>query len=1518
MLLKTIRGILQVLMLLVILLPLTAYFMIKLPPVQTYIIQKITNEISQITKTKVSIKSVNYKFFKSLVIDDLYVEDTEGDTLVSIAEIEASLANIWFTGKKINLSSIKLTNGQFNLITTNDTLNLDKLLARLLSDETDNDTVQSESFSLATKRLELSNFRFSLQNRDDTDEAIPAQINFSDLRIDSIYLTANNIKIIADTVFFDISHLGFREKSGFHLIKISTGKKSYVCSHRAYLPELSIIDDYTNLKFDYYAMNFPNGSDDIDDYLNRVRMEADIVGGYLAFKTIGFFAHDLASANIIVFPQGKVNGTVADMHTENFNIKSATGFTSLTGNFSFKGLPEIDSTVFICDNLTITTNVKDINTTFKQITNNGENVLGKQFDMFTNIDYSGNLSGYYNNFLVKGLFNTNLGKIKTDTKFDFSSVETDFKFDGDLTLTNFDLGKFVGTEDIKNVSLDINKMRGVQPVNGAFKLYAEGKVSELFFNERKYSDIDIAGDLSNNAFNGEVTCNDENLKFDFLGNINMNKTEKDDYRFVFTTNITYADLYKLKIKTDDTTSIFSGKIVADLHGKNINFNGSLKLQNAKYKDSHEVINIEEIQLKAEQNGNNNKILLESSYFDAEYKGNDSFEGFVSDAKSIISKYIPNIHSDVTCAENGKYELNITTKQIQNIARIISPQLFIAENTVTNIKIEDHTAQLYIKSGFIGFGETSIKKINLKSNINSKFMFDADCEEMTVEGLNFKNLFINGDVNNNEILTTIRYDNKTEKINKGNINLQTQILKDDENIGYLFKIKPSQIIINNNVWDFALNEMKIKKNYFEVSKFDAVSGSQKIFINGIYSTMPNTSMRLELTKFDIANFNPVFETEGYKFEGNIFGNAQIANIGGNTMFFSDINTTDIYANNWLLGKISLMSRWKEETKSMEFASKITKNGNEKLNVRGSYVPNKDYYDLIFDAKKFELKIAEALINSELNEIEGSVSGTVNLKGAGGKLNLLGKATLDSAGFTVDFLKTHYLLSTPISFVENAIKIQNATLHDRQNNTGRLNAAVTHEHLRNFVFDININADKLLGMNTAANNNDEFYGKAYISGLVHMKGKLEDLNFNINVRPEKNTKIVIPINSASISEKTLLTFENNDSVNKMSDEEKFMAQIKKNHEANSAKSDLNISLAITMNRNAEVQIILDENSGDAITGTGSGALQMSVNPSEEKFKLYGNYTIENGSFKWTLPMLNVLSKEFIINSGSQINFNGDMNQTKINITADYVRTLRLSLRNLLADTTISNTKYPVVCRVQLTGNISNFMIKPVIDIQNIDVDTKARAQAMLNTDEKLWKQFSFLLAFGNFIPEEQMGTIISNASITSNISEILSNQLSAWLASLKVPVDLGVDIRTGNASNETEFDAHASIKMFEDRVEISGNIGSAPRTSTSDIAGNFDVDIKLNPQGSLKFKAFSHSTDEYTDDMETSRQGGRISYQGGFNTWKELWNSIFRPKRLRQRREQLRQRRTNIQDSINASPINSNEIEIKQDGTADTVR
>ena len=1516
--LKTLKGILQITLLLAILLPSTVYFMLGIPAIQTYIVKKVTDEISQVTKTKVSIKSVNYKFFKSLVLEDLYVEDTQGDTILSVGKVEVSLESIWFSQQKINLSSTKLIDGQFNLITTSDTLNLDRLLARLSSG--DIDTVVNEKkdggYSISTNKLELENFRFSMQNRDETDVGVPTQINFEDLRVDSINLVANNIRFVSDSLFFDISKLNFREKSGFRIIKIKTGRNAYVCSKRAYLPELSIIDEYTNLQFNYFAMNYPNG---LGDYLNKVRMEADISSGYLAFKTIGFFANSLLHSNIIVLPRGKIDGVVSSIHTENFMVTSANGFTNLAGNISIAGLPNIDNTIFKCNNARLTTSVNDANSLFKQITGSSQPVLGEEFEPLKHIGFSGDLVGFYNNFSVKGSINTNLGKIETDTKFNFSSPLNDFEIIGNLILNDFELGKIVGVEGIKNISLNV-EMRGVQPKDRTFNMYGEGDISELNFDNYNFKNIDVAGTLDKNAFDGKFTCNDPKLNLNFIGRIDMNKTDILDYRFNFTANVIYADLYKLNLKTDDTTSTISGKIVADLRGKNINFNGNIQLQDVKYFDSKNSVDVGNIQLIATQAENSHRMFLQSTYLDAMYRGNSNIESFISTAQSLASKYMPNIFESNNINQNAVYELNVTTRKLQEILQIIDPNLFVAENSVANIKINGANADIKITSDFANFGESMFRNVTFNGSTDSEFIFNANCSEFTIKGFEFKNLEIKGNISDNNIFSNIIYDNKTQVVNAGNINLQTKILKNNiDEIYYKFVLNPSQITVNNTAWNFATKNVEIKSDYFSIDNFEAKSGIQRIAIDGAYSTTTENSIKLDLTSFDIANFNPIFETEGYKFSGDISGKAQLSNVLGNSVFFANIETTELSANDLVLGKMQVQSNWNESSKSIEFKSKLTKDKIERLSVIGAYTPSKDFYDLQFGVNNLDVKIIEPIISGELNNVEGAISGKINLKGVGGELDLLGVATLDNVGFTVDFLKTHYIVSDTVKFNKNQIQIKDATLFDTQKNKGKLNATVTHKNLKDFVLDINVAADKLLGLNTTQKDNDEFYGTAYITGNIRMNGSLEDLNFNINVHPERGTRIVIPTSSSSLSENTLLTFETKNDEKKLSETDKFLARLAKKKEESQTQSDLNIALNITMNNNAEVYLVLDQQSDDAITAVGSGNLQMRINPREEKFQLYGNYIINSGSYKWSLPFLNFVTKEFTISNGSQINFNGDLADTKLNITTEYAQQMRLTLQNLLSDTTVNKVRYPVIAKIQLTDNIANFNMKPSIEIQNIDVDTKARADAMLNTDDKVWKQLVALLITHNFMPDEQINSINGGASITSNLSEIISGQLSSWLATLKLPVDLGVNVRTGDTSGDTEFDARASVKLFDDRVEISGNIGSAPRTSTSDVAGDFDIDIKLTER--LKLKAFSHSVDEYGDEAQTSRQGIRISYQGGFNTWTELWNSIFRPKRTRERREQYRNRQNQNQnqtvvDTTNNVQKNTNEFEINLN-SADTI-
>ena len=81
-------------------------------------------------------------------------------------------------------------------------------------------------------------------------------------------------------------------------------------------------------------------------------------------------------------------------------------------------------------------------------------------------------------------------------------------------------------------------------------------------------------------------------------------------------------------------------------------------------------------------------------------------------------------------------------------------------------------------------------------------------------------------------------------------------------------------------------------------------------------------------------------------------------------------------------------------------------------------------------------------------------------------------------------------------------------------------------------------------------------------------------------------------------------------------------------------------------------------------------------------------------------------------------------------------------------------------------------------------------------------------------------------------------------------------------------------------MNGAIGNRmyQSNSSNDLAGDLDIEVKLNRSGAWRLTLFSHSVDQYTNYLDDSQRNGiGMAYQKEFNTFKELWNSIFTSKK-----------------------------------------
>ena len=89
---------------------------LQLKPVQTWGAKRAAIFLSKELKTKVGIKSLYLKPFKSLVLEGFYIEDLQKDTLISAPRLVVDIAYFApFRERKIDLNNIELYDGKFYL-----------------------------------------------------------------------------------------------------------------------------------------------------------------------------------------------------------------------------------------------------------------------------------------------------------------------------------------------------------------------------------------------------------------------------------------------------------------------------------------------------------------------------------------------------------------------------------------------------------------------------------------------------------------------------------------------------------------------------------------------------------------------------------------------------------------------------------------------------------------------------------------------------------------------------------------------------------------------------------------------------------------------------------------------------------------------------------------------------------------------------------------------------------------------------------------------------------------------------------------------------------------------------------------------------------------------------------------------------------------------------------------------------------------------------------------------------------
>lgn len=188
------------------------YFLLQLPFVQNWLVHQATQYLSETLETRVSLQRVDIEFFDNVVLDELYVEDLNGDTLIYARKFSAGLSGNFFSvlWDRLEFSEVSLTDARVYLIKKADQRrgNLNALLARLddiFGSGKPRKKKKSSPFFLRIQNLNLHNVlfsddRYSFKEGEIRRKLMSYQVQEGNVKVNQLDLEQNLVDIRSVTV----------------------------------------------------------------------------------------------------------------------------------------------------------------------------------------------------------------------------------------------------------------------------------------------------------------------------------------------------------------------------------------------------------------------------------------------------------------------------------------------------------------------------------------------------------------------------------------------------------------------------------------------------------------------------------------------------------------------------------------------------------------------------------------------------------------------------------------------------------------------------------------------------------------------------------------------------------------------------------------------------------------------------------------------------------------------------------------------------------------------------------------------------------------------------------------------------------------------------------------------------------------------------------------------------------------------------------------------------------------------
>ena len=1468
--------------------------LIQLAPVQRWLGQRVADAIGSKLGTEVSVGRVDFGFFNRLIIDDVRVLDQQQSPLLTADRLSVKL-ELWplLTSGRVSIASAQLFGA--TAVLRRDSAeavpNYQFAMDALSSGNDGPSKLQMHIGSLIVRRLAVSYDQLDAPTT--PGRFNPRHLHIADLSAHVLLPVLTN-----DSINLHLHRLALREQSGLDLSHLAFTLEAN--RQHALLTQLAVQMPQTALAIDTLQAAYQ-----LDSLVSTLRYRLCMAPSRIALMNVkSLLPQDIPFEQELQIDAAPIEGTLSTISVPRLALSSADGQLDILASGRIAPDEWEAKLTHLHADEHLLAQLRDF---WPQM----PAVLDRVGDVGLSLQAAGNGTS---RLAGQGIVSSGAGALSWQGDYQDGPAPS---WNMRLSTDSLDLRRITGSDLLGLVATQLN-LKGA-----GNRISVQGQVPRIDLKGYRYRQLDIDGIYSPTAVEGHLAIADPHLQTDV--ELSVQRSTFNNQRVTATGRISHIAPQALHLSNQWGDAVFSAILDADVAGTSLgDAEGTIDLDDfvmvsgdtARY-------HLDNLHLRSGYDDGRHFLRMNSDFGEALLTGQFNLATLPSTFLSLLpiqqTNQTPQTHpqplpggrgavSSAGGMSNGKtiysppsqggvgggsvgvgggsandFTLYVRLSDSRWMQQLLGLLLDLGGGRLDiNAQVNAPARMLDIRVQVPAFNFAGNDLRNATLNLTSQ----GDSAQCTLRMTrhtdkgNTQDLLLTAKADGEQLASTINI--STPQADHGTINTITRFYTNDDGKAETHvRVLPSQFIIKNATWELEPCDILYSDKRLMVDQFTLHHADEHLIIDGLASTQTSDSLMIDLNGFDVAYLLDLANFRSVKFGGKASGRAYVSQVFDQLLAWANITVDDFIFQEARMGTLEAFAEWDADEGQVNLEAVVDDGADAQTFVDGFISPRKKTIDLGIRARGSSLAFVHSFTKSFVSHIDGQVQGDIRVHGPLKEINLTGEAVVQGQAAISPLGTVYHFEGDSVILSPGEITFRQFRALDRDNHEALMSGAIHHKNLKNFTFDLEVDADRILAYDFPRPEAvASIGGTVWAEGKAIMRGRPGEVVIDVDATPTPGS--VFYYNAAgpdAISQQRFITWgdEQRAESAELKDVERSTLNVQRSPLNPPPASDLRMNLRINATPDAQLRLLMDQHSGEAISLAGLGVLRAAYY-NKGAFQLFGTYNVDRGTYGMTIQ--NIIKKNFTFQPGSSIVFGGDPFQAALNLKA--LHTVNgVTLSDLGLDNSFTSNTIRVNCLMNIVGTAGEPRVEFDLEMPTLNSEEQQMIRSIIASEQELNQQVVYLLGIGRFYTQTANNAASQSYGQTelamqSLLSGTVSSQINQLLAQVIRNDDwnFGANISTGNEGwHNAEYEGLVSGRMLNNRLLVNGQFGYRDNATQAmpSFIGDFDIQYLLTPAGSISLKAYNKTNDRYFTHSSLNTQGIGVILKKDFNGLGDLFQS-----------------------------------------------